>query len=127
MLILFKMIESIDMTLCVISFLVMLKMNKKKGASLGFDKIKNKKSGLICFLGNKKNKKKTTCLPASSVFQKSGLRNTCLFIFGLSVFSVFRCSNSKFSIFFFNYLSYKKEKKKLIFLSVWANTAAPDQ
>ena len=31
----------------------MLKMNKK-GASLCFDQIKNKKSGLICFLGNKK-------------------------------------------------------------------------
>ena len=50
---------------------------QNKGASLVFDEIKKKnESGLICFLGIK-NKN----LPASSVFQKSGLRNTCLFIF----------------------------------------------
>ena len=48
----------------------MLKMNKN-GASLCFDQIKNKKVDSSVFW--KKN------LPASSVFQKSGLRNTCLF------------------------------------------------
>ena len=58
----------------------MLKMNKKKGASLCFDQIKNKNlPAYLFFLGEIKNKNKN--LPASSVFQKSGLRNTCLFFF----------------------------------------------
>ena len=50
----------------------------KKGASLVFDEIK--KSGLNRFLGNE-NKN----LPASSVFQKSGPRNTCLFFLFLAL------------------------------------------
>ena len=58
----------------------MLKLNKKKCASLCFDQIKNKKWPHL-FFGEIKNKNKN--LPASSVFQKSGLRNTCLFLFSL--------------------------------------------
>ena len=34
------------------------------------------------FFGEKKKKKKN--LPASSVFSKNGLRNNCIFFFGLS-------------------------------------------
>ena len=50
----------------------MLKMNEK-GCLIMFNEIK--KSGLICYLGNNKNKN----LPASSVFFfKKGLRNICL-------------------------------------------------
>ena len=61
----------------------MLKMNKKKGASLCFDQIKNKKVASSVFW-EIKNKNKN--LPASSVFQKSGLRNTCLFFFSLIIY-----------------------------------------
>ena len=57
----------------------MLKMNQKKGASLCFDQIKNKKVASFVFW-EIKNKN----LPASSVFQKSGLRNICLFFFSLN-------------------------------------------
>ena len=49
---------------------------QEKCASLVFDEIKNEKSGLICFLGNKKKKK--IRLP-HLFLKKSGLRNTCLF------------------------------------------------
>ena len=49
----------------------MLKINKK-GASIVFDEMKDKNVA-SSFLGEIK------ILPASSVFQKSGLRNTCLF------------------------------------------------
>ena len=55
----------------------MLKMNKK-GASLCFDQIKNKK---VASSGFWEIKNKNKNLPASSVFQKSGLRNIRLFIF----------------------------------------------
>ena len=59
----------------------MLKMNKK-GASLCFDQMKNKKVASSVFW-EIKNKNKN--LPASSVFQKSGLRNICLFFLALKV------------------------------------------
>ena len=55
--------------------IVILKMNKK-GVSLVFDEIKIKKVA-SSISGEIKNKNKN--LPASSVFQKGGLRNTCLF------------------------------------------------
>ena len=51
---------------------------QKTCASLAFDGIKNKKSGLICFGGNKN-------LPASSVFQKkSGLKTLIYFFYSLT-------------------------------------------
>ena len=56
----------------------MLKMNKKKTASLGFDQIKNGKVASL-------NKN----LPASCVFQKRSLRNTCLFLFRLKDANIF--------------------------------------
>ena len=45
---------------------------QKTCVSLGFDEIKNKKSGLICLGGNKN-------MPASSVFKKSGLKTLVYF------------------------------------------------
>ena len=56
-----------------------LKMNKKKEASL----VSDEKKGPHLFFGEIKNKN----LPASSVFQKSGLRNTCLFLSVMDIFS----------------------------------------
>ena len=64
----------------------MLKMNKEKGASLCFDQIKNKKVASSVFW-EIKNKNKN--LPASSIFHKSGLRNTCLFFFNLIALFLF--------------------------------------
>ena len=48
----------------------------KKGTSLDFDEIKKKKWHHLFFW---EIKNKNANLPASSVFPKSGLRNTCLF------------------------------------------------
>ena len=60
----------------------MPKMNKNKCASLGFGK-----KWPHLFFGEIENENKN--LPASSVFQKSGLRNTCLFVFSLMFFFIF--------------------------------------
>ena len=70
----------LDVKIKISTFLCLNEQKRCLITSLGFDKVKNKKCCLICFFGKKQTKKN---LPASSVFQKSGMRNTCLYFFGL--------------------------------------------
>ena len=89
------------------SNIFILKVNKK-GASQVFDEIKIKKTKVASSVFWE-IKNKNVNLPASSVFQKSGLRNTCLFLLALPTYFSLRLEK------YLNDVAFLEKALKIIF------------